>query len=187
MNDETQNENEQAEQQPERPFQFNVRYLPVEDRFLLLIGTPTNAEFHLLLTRRIVKLLLPGIVEFLSKEIQSAPLDPPEKKEAMLDFEHEQTISQSNFQEQFVSEDSSYPLGEEPILVNGMVIKPASEENIVLAFQVINGQQVNFTLPKQVLNALYKLLSDTILAAEWDINIQLHEVQGFPGDKSKLM
>lgn len=170
-----------------KPLQLSMSYLAEEDRILLLIGTPNSEEYRFLLTRRIVKSLINALVKLMSIKIKETTMGPLNLKSAMLNYQHQQAVANSNFEEKFHAEESSsFPLGKDMILINGFAIKEQGD-GFLLALQMVGGKEINMTLPKEVLHSLYKLLADTVVVSEWGIDTILQSVDTKPNDMSKLM
>lgn len=173
-----------------KPLQLSMSYLPEEDRILLLIGTPDGEEYRFILTRRLVKSLVPALAQLMgltpdeNKPSETGPLD---LQSARMQYEHQKAIEGSNFEEAFHSEaDSSFPLGETPVLINGFVLQE-QPNGFMLVLRMVNGKEMNMTLPQEVVHSLYKLFADTIQNAEWDIPLQLSSTLNKPQDMNKLM
>ena len=176
-----------------KPFQFGVRYLNLEDRILWLIGTQQAEEYRMLFTRSIIKRFMPTLVKLLDPEKtitkeEKAKKKPEdiERQRAMMGFEHEKVVAESDFEQKFIEDPTSFPLGEEPLLVVSIALTP-KEDDFVFIFKFSNNQNLSLTLPRQAVHGIYKLLTDAVRDAEWDIYVDIPSDQYYPEDKGKLM
>lgn len=167
--------------------QMSNRYLPDEDRMLLLIGTPAQEEYRLLFTRRMTKELLSALQKVIDIESesstpsatgQSSPVtanNPLNLQAATKQFRHQQAVAHGDFKKKYQAEGKKHPLGDQPILVIGFSISQQTEDNqgFGLTLKMANGKELNMSATSDVLHCMHKLFADSIINAEWDIDIAL--------------
>ena len=87
---------------------------------LLRIGTLSKAEYRLWLTRRVVRSLWDALLKMVEAEpAKDTPIEP-EKREAILQFEHQSAVEQADFKTPFEEAAESFPLGEDGVLVSSI-------------------------------------------------------------------
>ncbi len=93
--------------------QVAFRFLPDEDRLLLLINSHDKQELSFLLTRRFVKLLWPILVDALGDTPDIQRQTSSVAKQAMLDFKNEHIMSKTKQGKSFkhTKDPENQPLG----------------------------------------------------------------------------
>lgn len=170
-----------------RVHQLNITYLPEEDRMHFKINTMDQEEFGFLFTRRFVKMLLPVFVKKFEEELTKAVVDTPQSKKAIMEFEHESAVSQTNFTKDY-HKAKHYPLGEAPMLVHAFQMKPGPNNAIILCFIPKDKKGIEIGLDPKTLHSFYQLLTQTVKAAEWNLEMPFTEMPQTvaPAEKNKL-
>jgi len=149
--------------------QLSVHYDPEQDRLLLRLKLVDLSEFRFWLTRRFVDLFLPRLTSVLRSGLQGDACQAA----AVASFEHEQALSDANFQDAFNAKTSAYPLGEPPILVSQFNITQLSGEVHQLTLLPSEGEGVHLAVDKRIASMLYKLIADTLVHSQWGIKLDL--------------
>jgi hypothetical protein len=154
--------------------QFSLTFIPIEDRLLFKIasGTPGVAmeECQLWLTRRLVKILWNALEHMLDLSTSVDPQMSPEWKSAIKQFHQSAALLNTDFSTHYASEKlNTYP-GTNPLLIHKFQAREGADGNQIISLEATTGQTVNVTLNLQLIHSFFKLLSDIIKEAEWDIH-----------------
>lgn len=166
--------------------QIQVTYQAEEDRILCRAsfkdGEGALQEVRAWLTRRLVRKLWPGIIGSLETQVS---LDKPQAAHARTDIvgmEHHASVQEisdnGSFNNPFDDDIRTYPLGENPILVQtvNFALDPGKPIRINLA--ALDGMGFEIAFAQQVLHGFCSLLRDAVRKAEWDMALSM------PGETS---
>lgn len=155
--------------------QLNVKYIPIEDRILLRMTADEpggRAEYRLWLTRRFVALLWQSLEQLVNSETVADPSVPHGGREAMKKFRQEAALADANFSSPYSGgQDTSTPLGEEPLLVSKLQIKKQPRGLHSLSLQGDENVGITLSLNTAITFSLQKILADAVLAAQWALPI----------------
>lgn len=149
--------------------QINLTYLAVEDRLLMRINTKERQEFRFLMTRRYTGLLWHALTQLF------APRPPQEAAPAVMDplveatkqeIKHQQLVSQSDFKTEYQASDY-LPLGEAPILLFGVGIRPAPNGEPMLCMHPEKGDGIEIVINEPIAHSICQLVLDTTTRADW--------------------
>jgi hypothetical protein len=155
--------------------QMQIAFVPVQDRLMFRLRTTARAEFRFWFTRRYVKLLWQAVKQMLNNT-QSGIIADPHTRQAMISLEHEQALTQMDFQTQYREEpEISRPLGEEPVLVSKIQTRPGPENTQVLCLQPEQGQGLDIVFNSTLLHSFCKLLEEGVQKAEWDLEYRIED------------
>lgn len=156
-----------------RLHQIQIRFVPQEDRILLRIKTTDRSEFRFWLTRRYVKLLWPIVCKMLEAD-QRIQLQPnAEAKSAILSFQHEKAIKESDFSTRYNEDVDNLPLGESPVVLAKIQLKKVARGDNLLCMHPESGKGIELAMNETLLHSFSKLLTDAVRVSEWDIEIRL--------------
>ncbi|MEM7469644.1 MAG: hypothetical protein AAF387_22570 [Pseudomonadota bacterium] len=150
--------------------QIQIKFVATEDRLLLRVSSSNQQEFRFWLTARLVKKLYPALYDSLSKTSPTAAQSLPIAKQEVVEFEHQQAISKTDFKTEFKEAPQQFPLGETPILVTKCQLRPTQDGNTVLALAPEEGQGIDINLSLELLHSFTKLLVDAARIAEWSFD-----------------
>ena len=150
-----------------RLHQINIKYEPEQDRLLLRISTDDDAEMIAWLTRRFTKLLL-GVLNKMSVRDKSAG-ESTAVSDAMDEMKKDAALAGADFSTQYKATASSHPFGKEPVLLTGISFSKLKSNLISLSLKMVDKRSVTFTLSRDLLVVLIKLLRDGSDKAEWDL------------------
>jgi len=157
----------------EKIHQMQIVFVPVHDRLMFRLNTTDRAEFKVWLTRRYVKLLWQALQQMLNKT-QSGMSADPQTRQAMLSFQHEKVLAQTDFATKYQEEpEIRRPLGEEPVLVSKIQIKPGPGNNQVLCMHPEQGQGLEIAFDPTLLHSFCKLLVDGVKKTDWDLEFRI--------------
>ncbi len=156
--------------------QMQLSYVATEDRMLFRVNTKERQEFRFWMTRRYVAILWQTLTQLLANRAP-APLEAPMPvvadplaEAAKQEILHQQAVSQADFKTQY--QESGYlPLGEAPILLFSIGIKPAPDGQAMLCLHPEQGQGIEVVLNEQIVHSLCQLILDTTSKAEWGLSL----------------
>lgn len=156
-----------------RLHQLKLDFVPEQDRLLLRVSTDTRLEVRLWLTRRVLRLLWPLLVQMVRSAPEIALQSNPQARDALVGMQHEQALSRANFSAPFEEAPRDMPLGTEPILVTRIKTNKDENGNQVLGLLPQQGQGIHLTLDTTLLHSLCKLVQNAVAKSEWDIVLEL--------------
>ncbi|MEO5362825.1 MAG: hypothetical protein H7838_04290 [Magnetococcus sp. DMHC-8] len=168
----------------QRIHQVQVVFSPEEDRLQLKINTQGQTEFRFWLTRRFVKRLWPGLrqaMETQARTDMAAPVDPMGRA-AMLQFAHQQAVSNTDFATQYQDAPCATPLGPLPILVTRARIEPREQGGYLIGFHPQSSYGIEVAMDPKLLHSFCKLLTDAVGKADWDLTLSLSTTGGVTPD-----
>ena len=149
--------------------QIQCRFAPLDDRLLLRISTTDRYEFRFWLTRRFVKLLWPVLARMLAATPVAKSASDPQSRQAILAFQHETALSQSDFSQPFDESEYQRPLGDSPLLLARIQLKETDGGAQILCLHPEHGEGVDLTLDQNLLHAFSRLITDAVNKAEWEL------------------
>ncbi len=176
--------------------QITMGYAAGEDRLLLRISTTDKTEYRLWLTRRFVGILWAALMKRMDKDKSPArekaalmpPALMPEAQKAVMAMEHQEALDKSDFTHAHEEKGYRNMTSESgPLLVVGGRVTPGKNGATQLVFQTSKGPEIKFTLARNLLHALCKLLTDTTAKAGWDLGITVGDPAILaPADKTQV-
>jgi hypothetical protein len=155
--------------------QMQITFVPVQDRLMFRLNTTDRAEFKFWFTRRYVKLLWQALQKMLSKT-QSGMSADPQTKQAVLSFQHEKALARTDFATQYQEiPESRRPLGDEPVLVSKIQIKPGPDNTQVLCMHPEQGQGLEIAFDPILLHSFCKLLVEGVKKTDWDLEYRISD------------
>lgn len=145
--------------------QFNGEWVAREDRVLFRFNTSEDQEFSFWLTRFVVKSLIQGTQQLAVQNLEKQ--HPPQVAQAMQEFQQQAVAQRANFQETYQAP-SQKPLGNEPLLVTGLVLNQNGDQTSV-EFQLITQKSVNVQMNQSVLQVMITLLNKLQEVAQWGV------------------
>ena len=86
-------------------------------------------------------------------------------------FQQQAVVQQANFQENYQAAPQK-PLGEEPVLVVGLVINQ-HEAQTVVEFQLSMGQNIRIQMAQHVVQVMVTLLNKLQESAQWGVGLDV--------------
>ena len=164
--------------------QLNATYLVNEDRILLRLNTPEEAEYRLWITRRVALFILAASTHLLTKYLEQT--HTAETAKAIDAFEKEALVEASKIANASPNEYQSgtqFPLGSEPILVmdvsctllqhnasdgSNSDTNPSGKHDIIsIDFALPGGANLNLKLASNMVRAITLLLDQLRQQAGW--------------------
>lgn len=156
--------------------QFNGEWICREDRVLFRFNTTDDQEFSFWLTRFVVKNLIQGAQQLAVKTLEKE--HPPQVAQAMQEFQQQAVAQQANFQETYQAP-TQKPLGDEPLLVTGLVIHQNGELTSV-EFQLVTQKSVNVQMNQSVMQVMVTLLNKLQETAQWGVGFASTDALSVP-------
>ncbi len=154
--------------------QLKLEFNAEQDRLLLRVSTDDGKEVLLWLTRRCVKLLWPAMMNLAQASPEFAMVGDPEARKALLGFQHEKAVQQSDFSKPYEEAPRERPLGLEPILVGRVQMRRDDSGKPVLSMLPLAGNQgIHLTLDEKLLHSLCRLIQQAVGKADWDVELAL--------------
>lgn len=154
--------------------QIQLRFDPLQDRLLMRMNTTDNAEVRLWMTRRFVKVLWPILQKMLESDAQVSQQQDRQAKDAILAFQQEQAVSNTDFKTPYKDEEvQQVLLGEDPILLSKIQLRKGRQDNQILSLYPETGEGVNLTLDTNLLHSFVRLLSDGVRKADWQLDLDV--------------
>ncbi len=169
--------------------QVTTEYHAVEDRLLLKINVGNQAQFHFWLTRRFCSELIDALAiiisddatllsdqqsniqytAFDSEKTRKKVLGNPETKQAIMDFQRDAALSKANFNQNDMKPSMDKPFGKQPMLAAELIITPQSSGLPSMEISDVNGRGLKIKLDDTLLHSLYKLLTEAVDFAKWQL------------------
>ncbi len=157
--------------------QIQLVFDPRQDRLLFRVRSDDNSEIRFWLTRRLVKLLWPLMVETLHGHQYIATQQSQAAKEAVMEFQRQQAISNADFATPYQNDAVNLPLGEEPLLASRFQIKGGADNSYILCIHPPQGQGIELALNDALLHSFCALLVNTVKKAEWGLDLTLVQAE----------
>ena len=153
--------------------QMQITFVPLQDRLMFRMNTTAQTEFTVWFTRRYVKLLWQTLQQMLS-HAQPGIGAVPQSRQAVLSFQHEQAVSTMDFVTPY-QEDPKIrrPLGDEPLLVSKIQVKPGPDNIQVLCLHPEQGDGVEIALDPTWLHSFGRLLVEALKKSDWDLEYRI--------------
>lgn len=163
--------------------QMQVNYHAGEDRILVRIsfapgpGEEQGKEMRAWLTRRLVKLFWPGLMNALQTKVT---LDKPQAAHAspeIVQMQHQAIVHEETQSGKFTKSKEPlpqiYPTHEEPALVVNARFAVAPNQPVRIHFQTLHGDGFQMNFSDKVLHAFCNLLQNAVKHAQWEMALSL--------------
>lgn len=151
--------------------QFSASYDSGQDRILLRIRSSDDAEFRFWLTRRYLALLWPILMK-MAADFSARKTTDPLTRDTLAELAHGEAVGKADFGSTY-REGSLFPLGEEPLLLARITVKPLAGTTQTLTLLPLQGQGINLDLDERLVHIIARLLQQTAVAAEWGLTLDI--------------
>jgi len=152
--------------------QFSASFISEQDRLLLRVRSSDDAEYRFWITRRYLALLWPMLMKMADAfSSRKAPGDPLTRN-ALAELAHGEAVSKADFDSAY-QDGSLFPLGEEPILLARITVKPLEGNTQTLTLLPQQGQGINLELDERLVHVLARLLQEAAAVAEWGLSLRV--------------
>jgi hypothetical protein len=150
--------------------QVNIGYQAAEDRLLMRINTHDAAEFRLWLTRAVVIRMLTGLTQSENQLVvhESKTTENPLLRRAIEEFDRETGMAESDATTPFVTTVTSYPLGQQPLLVVRLDITPKTN-HVSFGFTLASNQLITINLTSAMVTSISNLLHKVLKKVDWNL------------------
>lgn len=164
--------------------QLNATYFVNEDRILLRVNTPEEAEYRLWLTRRVTLFILAASSHLLTKKLEQE--HSPDAAKAVNEFQKNAILEASktaNAGAKNYEAGTQFPIGFDPLLVmdascsltkNGEKLSAQNtateldfDDALSIDFLLAGGANLNLNLPVNMMRAMCLLLDQLRVQAAW--------------------
>lgn len=170
--------------------QISANYDPEQDRILLRISTSDESEMRFWLTRRYVILLQPILDKMIAKLFldQTEAATPANDRKAVAAYHQEKASQNTDFTTEY-EPGSSFPLGETPILLSRINVRPDDHQAAqILCMHPLQGQGIDLNMNGDLANALKGVLESAIAKTEWGIaKTEIEELTSGEGESPQLL
>ena len=156
--------------------QMQLTYVATEDRMLFRVNTKERQEFRFWMTRRYVAILWHTLTQLLANRAPgavaapAAPFSDPIVEATKQEIKHQEVVAQADFKTQY--QESTYlPLGESPVLLFSVGVKPGPQGEALLCLHPEQGQGIEMALNEQIVHSICQLILDTAAKAEWGLQL----------------
>ena len=156
--------------------QFSASYDAEQDRLLLRIRSSDDAEYRLWLTRRYLALLWPILMK-MAEDFSARKTTDPLTRNTLAELAHGEAVGKADFASQY-KKGSLFPLGEQPILLARISVKPLQGNTQTLTLLPQQGQGINLDLDERLVHVLARLLQQAATTAEWGLKLDVSLTPG---------
>lgn len=161
--------------------QIHLSFRRDEDRLLLLTSfrgeDGSLQEIRTWLTRRMVKVLWPAIVQAMEAQVTLEKPQAAHAKGDIVGMAHEESVAamkdNGNFGNPYDAGVEKYPLGETPLLITDASFSIAPNVPIRINLKRADGFGFEIALAPPVLHGFCTLLMETVKLAEWGLDLKL--------------
>ncbi len=151
--------------------QIRCSFSREEDRVLLELNTGSHNAYRLWLTRRFVKLLWQKLLERFEGDPDVVVQPEPRAKRAVMAFQQQKAVQESDFSRQYESTELAYPLGEEPLLLTKFTLGRQKEGATPLRLHTAKGAAVTVNLNREQYYSFCHLLMSATRKSGWNLNL----------------
>lgn len=144
--------------------QIQVANDSVQDRLVLRIGTQGNEEIRIFITRRFLRELWPHLTGMLAGHLGARPLLKPAGETGA-------EAPVATFSEPFREDNSTYPLGANPLLASEATLEAAGDGVCRLLVREGRERSFNLNLNADLLQALCAMLRAASEQAAWNLQL----------------
>jgi len=159
--------------------QLSVTYLAEQDRILVRINTASAEEMRLWLTRRLLLGLWPLLSKLMTRhllklEAAGTSLDTADEdlKKMLADFRKEEFLRDADFDTPYQENQSTLPLGDEPLLVTDVDAAPLPNGRLRLGFNenppgTDKPRSFQMEMEPKLMQGLMHLLDQALGRSQW--------------------
>jgi hypothetical protein len=164
--------------------QLQLNYDQVQDRLLLSVFTQDLNEYQFWLTRRATQMIWHVLIQLLQAD-QKSDLEKMETNREVVKQIQEERRRRSKTAQQFSNPVAKKPLGDEPMLLFKVKAQPPEDDLIRLSLEDDKGRALQIAGNAAIVLALCQLIRQTILLANWNLDLPLPNEIPPPGEGRK--
>lgn len=150
--------------------QINLKFDAAQDRLLLRMRVGEE-EARLWLTRRYVRMMWGALVKLLGQAPEVAAQPEPKARRAVMAFQHQHAVQQSDFKKKYKEAIPQPELGPEPLLVTGSKLRMVESTRPQIVFETAGGKAITVNLGMDTLHSFCRLIQKSAATAEWDLTL----------------
>jgi len=168
--------------------QLSIRYNVDHDRILVCINTSAGDEVQMWLTRRLVAGLWPLLNRVVIDHL-AIPADAktdgfvdlaamgPETRKMLAELRQQEAVQSSDFSTPYRHDATNRPLGDAPLLVTEVNLKPKASGLMQINFKEVlteppSSRGFQLDLPAELVFAILQLLSQALAQAQWQLGTE---------------
>jgi hypothetical protein len=159
--------------------QLQLVYQPEQDRILVRFNVASGEEFRLTLTRRMVKMLSPHIIQTVKQTENSSSMTSSHDGAnalALERFKKQESLHLNDFHTPFRQQFLSLPIGEEPLLATTVHLTNHANGSLQFGFEekVVGRKElrnIQVTLNEELLQGFLHLLETALTQADWGFSL----------------
>lgn len=136
------------------------------------VRSSDDSEFRFWITRRYLVLLWPMLMKMMNAFSDLKAHGDPLTSSTLSELAHGEAVSTADFGTPYL-EGSIFPLGEEPILLSRIKLKPLTGPTQTLTLLPKDGQGINLELDEKLVHVIARLLQEAANAAEWGLKLDV--------------
>lgn len=152
--------------------QLQIRYDPAEDRALFTVTTSHHQAFRMWLTRRYTAALWPILLRFAESEPLARRVAEPEARHAVLSFQREKAIAETDFKTPFREDAAELPFGDTPLVLTHAELRRQPDGSSALWFGAQDKRGLQLRPSIKLVHSLIKLISDVATKADWQLELE---------------
>jgi hypothetical protein len=153
--------------------QINLSFDAEQDRLLFRMSGSDGSQMRAWLTRRLVKMLWPNLLEIYGRSIAlQAPAASTEAQHMIADLRREEQLRTADFSQPFRAESASFPLGEAPLLVARVDLTALAGNQVRVGLKTLQGAGVDVNMNEALFHGFCKLLQQACASAQWDMELR---------------
>lgn len=152
--------------------QFSASFDSMQDRLLLRVRSSDDSEFRFWITRRYLLLLWPMLMKMAEAFSNRKASGDPLTSSTLAELAHGEAVGSADFGSPY-QDGLTFPLGEEPILLARITIKPLTGPTQTLTLLPKDGQGINLELDERLVHVIARLLQEAANAAEWALELRV--------------
>lgn len=139
---------------------------------MLRVRSSDDSEFRFWITRRYLVLLWPMLMKMAHAFSNLKAHGDSLTSNTLSELAHGEAVSNADFGSQY-QEGSNFPLGEEPILLARIKVKPLASNTQTLTLLPKDGQGINLALDEKLVHVIARLLQEAANTAEWGLKLHV--------------
>jgi len=161
--------------------QIQLTYHVEQDRLLFRVSFRDDKaqlqEIRAWLTRRFLRLLWPGILQSMERQVVVSQPDAAHARSEIVGMGHESSVSQlresGGFDKPFEAEATGFPLGDAPILVTTAHFTVKAGEPLRVEFVSADRGAFEVAFTEHMLHGFCNLIREALKQSEWDLVLSM--------------
>ena len=153
--------------------QIQIKYDAFADRLLMQVRSRAGEVYAVWLTRRMMQRLWPPFLQ-LSGQQALAGASPgavvlPEARAMLAESARLRTLPNADFKQPFNADQTSQPLGDEPLLAAEIELKADPQRGLWMTVREAQGRHVALQMNEELHTAMLRLFEQALTSADWNL------------------